>query len=133
MSRKDVVLSKLVNPVDSTQKFQLSSSFNSPATIIRYLDNVSYQINITTTNSIGVFTVQASLDYAVNESTNAVTNAGNWEDLTLSSTLVSNAANDVILVNLNQVPFNALRVSYTSSTAGTGTCEIFFMGKQIGG
>lgn len=112
----------------------LSATFISAPTVVKFLDNVSYQINITTTNSVGTFSVQASNDYQQDEVTDAVTNAGTWADLPLGGgTPSAGAANDTILINLNQLPFNAIRVKYTSSVAGTGTCSIVLQARQIGG
>lgn len=128
MARKDTIRTELL----SSQS--LAASFNGPATIVRFLDNCSYQINITTTNSIGTFTVQGSNDYDVYSPSDAPETTGNWVDLTLGGgTPFANAANDSIIIDLNQIPFNALRVKYTAGTAGTGRCDIWFVAKQIGG
>ena len=112
----------------------LSASFNSPATVIKFTDNVSYQINITTTNSVGSFSVQVSNDYAVNPmDPQDITNPGTWDTLTLSGTPTVNSANDVIVISLNQLPYDAIRLAYTSSVAGTGVCTAYLTSKQIGG
>lgn len=113
----------------------LAASFNTSPTMVKVLDNCSYQINITTSDSIGTFKVQASDDYqASGPNDNVVVNAGNWVDLTLAggSPTVS-AANDHIIINLNQLPFNAIRLDYTAGTAGTGTCDIWVVCKRLGG
>lgn len=129
MSRKNT----LVTPLVIGQS--LSASFNSAPTVVRYLDNCSYQINVTTTNSSGTFTVQASDDYYVNEGNDSVVvNPGNWVTLTLAGgTPFVAGANDSIIINLNQLPFYAIRLAYTSTAAGTGTCNIYIVNKQIGG
>jgi hypothetical protein len=112
----------------------LSSSFTSPVTFIKYLDNISYQVNVKTTNSTGTFAIQGSNDYNINEASPTVVNPGNWVTLPLGGGVpFANAANDNIIVDMNQVPFNALRLVYTSTTAGTGTCDAWIVGKQIGG
>lgn len=128
MSRKNTLQSEIL------QNQSLSADFISPVTVITYLDNISYQINITTTDSIGNFTVQGSNDYEIYTPTNEVQNAGSWVDLPLGGGIPNaNAANDQIIIDMNQVPFKALRISYDSLTAGTGTCDIWILGKQIGG
>lgn len=111
----------------------LAASFNSTPTIVSYMDNCSYQINVTTSNSTGTFSVQVSDDYQPQTpQLSAVT--GNWVDLSLGGgTPAVAAANDVIIINLNQLPFKAMRLAYTSTIAGTGTCNIFLFNKQIGG
>ena len=111
----------------------LAASFETAPTVVTYLDNCSYQINVTTSNSIGTFSVQGSNDYNVSLPSNTVTDNGTWADLDLGGTPIVNAANDVILINLNQLPFTAIRVAYTSGTAGTGVCDIILIAKQLGG
>lgn len=127
MSRKNTLYKKIA----SAQS--LAASFNSEPTLIKYLDNCSYQINVTTTNSIGSFAVQASNDYKVDEVDNIASASGNWVTLTLSGTPSVNAANDSIIIDLRQLPFNAIRITYTASTPGTGVCDIFIHDKQVGG
>lgn len=128
MARKNI----LTYQVASNQS--LSATFTSPATVINYLDNCSYQINIVTTNSIGTFSVQGSNDYQISDPMGAVVNTGHWIDLTLGGgTPFANASNDNIIIDLNQLPFGAIRLVYTSGTAGTGTCNIYLTCKQVGG
>jgi hypothetical protein len=120
----------LVYPVALNQS--LSSTFTTSPTIIRYLDNCSYQIVITTTDSIGTFAVQGSNNYQ--ENLGSIPSNSDWVDLTLGGgTPFVNAANDDIIIDLNQLPFNAIRLSYTSGTAGTGTCNIYLVCKELGG
>lgn len=113
----------------------LTTSFTTTPTVINYLDNIAYQIIITTSNSIGTFAIQASLDYRPAAAPEfPVANSGTWTDLTLGGgTPYANAANDTIAISMNQVPFSALRVSYTAGTPGTGTCKIMLFAKAIGG
>lgn len=128
MARKNTVVYK----VKSAQS--LASGFTTNPTFINYLDNIAYQINVTTTNSTGTFVVQGSIDYAISEPGGAVTNAGNWCDLPLGGgTPTVAAANDVILIDMNQLPYVAVRVKYTSTVAGTGICDIYILAKQLGG
>jgi hypothetical protein len=127
MARKDT----LVYPIAAAQS--LSASFITPATAIRYTDNVSYQIVITTTNSTGTFNVQVSDDY-VPPSETANANPGNWVTLTLQGgTPTVASANDDIMISLNQLPFTGIRLQYVSGTAGTGIAKIVLTAKQIGG
>jgi hypothetical protein len=129
MARKNVV----VHEIASAQS--LAASFSTTPTIVKYYDNCSYQINITTSNSTGTFSVEVSNDYAVTEGgPEVVTNAGTWVALTLAGgTPAVAAANDTIMINLNQLPFYAMRLTYTSTVAGTGTCDVYITSKQIGG
>lgn len=133
MSRKHSLVTHLVNPTTSTPVFSLASSFTSPATVVRYLDNCSYQINISTTDSVGTFSVQVSDDYYVNEGNDLVVmNSGTWTTIPLSGGPVVSAANDSIVIDLRQLPFYATRLLYTSTTAGTGTAQIYITDKSIG-
>lgn len=127
MSRKSVLLPVVLETAKS-----LAASFTTTPTVISYQDNIAFQLNITTTNSTGVFAIQASMDYeaGVNGSGPAV--AGNWADLTLSGVPTVAAANDVVTISMNQVPYKALRLSYTPTIAGTGTVAILIMAKTVG-
>lgn len=127
MARKNVLPYKLATLQS------LSSNFTTPPTNITYTDNISYQINVTTTNSTGTFAVEVSDDYQRDATTNALINPGHWVALSLSGTPTVAGANDTIDIALQQVPYGAIRLSYSSIVAGTGTCDIYFLSKQIGG
>lgn len=130
MARKDI----LRYEVATAQS--MATTFTSSPTNIKYLDNIAYQINITTSNSTGTFSVQGSADYDQNQPGTAINNAGNWVDLPLggpTTAPVAAGANDSILIYMNQLPFSAIRVVYTSTVAGTGHCDIFLMARQVGG
>jgi len=129
MSRKNTLK---YNVFDPALFVSLATSFISNPTFIRNTDNVSYQIDITTTDSIGMFSVQVSDDYALGPD-NTVINPGTWVTLTLSAVPVAAAAPDTIGISLNQLPYDAIRLVYTSTTAGTGTATALLTSKQIGG
>lgn len=136
MAKKDTLITTLVNPVTNTTTFSLAASFNTPATVVRFLDNCSYQINVVTTDSVGSFAVEMSNDYYVNPVSGTIENSGNWIPLTLTSSLGAiptvAATSTNISINLNQLPFYAVRLAYSASTAGTGTATIFIADKVIG-
>lgn len=127
MSRKNTLEYQLLTDQS------LAASFISPVTLVQNLDNCSYQITIATSDSIGTFAVEASNNYNINEPTNNVSDSGDWAALDLGGIPAANGANDVILINLNQLPFKAIRVTYTSTTPGTGTCDVKLFAKQLGG
>ena len=127
MARKNVVVYQVGT------NLAMSANFTTAPTLIKYLDNCSYQINIATTDSTGSFSVEGSLDYAIDETTGKVTNPGNWIALVLSGTPTAAAANDSILIDLNQLPFNAIRLVYDSTVAGTGIANVYVMCRQLGG
>ncbi len=126
MSRRNVLIPQKIASAQS-----LSASFVSVPTMIPYGDNVSYQINVTTTDSQGSFYVQVSNDYSPNTPDYPTKNAGNWATLTLSGNPSVSSTNDVITLNLNQVPYKAIRLGYTSTVAGTGVCDIFVGYKDL--
>ena len=110
----------LNTPSQISPTVSLASSFNTISTSILNLDNVSYQIVITTTNSTGTFNIQCSSDNV------------NWA--TIGQAAVVAAANDIAVVWINQEycsPY--VRLAYTSTIPGTGTCSIILTAKDIGG
>jgi len=126
MARKDTLLFQVLHGQS------LATSFVSPPTVIRFTDNVSYQITVTTSSSVGTFSVQVSDDYAVGLGPE-VANPGTWNTLTLSGIPTVAGANDIISISLNQLPYLAIRLVYTSSVAGSGTCTAYITSKQLGG
>jgi hypothetical protein len=99
----------------------LSTAFNTVYTNMDRLDNVSYQINITTTNSTGIFTLQASSDPLF----------VNWSTVGTAATV--NGTNDTAIVWVNQEYCSAyVRLVYTPTIPGTGTCVIILTAKDIG-
>lgn len=130
MSRKDVLRYNLNQGVPQS----LASSFTTAPTAIKWGDNISYQITVTTSNSTGTFAVQASNDYCPSGPSEPPANPGNWVTLSLGGgTPTVNAANDIIVINLNQLPFMAVRLVYTPTIAGTGTADMWITSKQLGG
>ena len=128
MGRKNVLA-----PFKIASAQSLATAFQLAPTLVLFTDNITYQINITTTNSTGTFQVQVSNDYKIDETNNTVSNAGTWIPLTLSGTPVAAGANDNIVITLNQVGFNAIRLAYIPSVAGTGVIDAYIVTKQIGG
>lgn len=90
-------------------------------------------MNVTTSAASGFFTIQGSNDYDANEPGTQIVNPGTWVDLTLSGVPSVAGANDSILISMNQVPFNALRVQFTNTVVGAGTVDIIMQSKQLGG
>lgn len=128
-SSKHVLDTVRVNPSGASSQ-SMAASFNSLPTMIKYLDNISYQINITTSNSTGTFSIQGSNDFQAADGLSTAA-TGNWVTLTLSGTPTAAAANDNIMITMNQLPFRAIRLVYTSTIAGTGTCDCYIAAKQL--
>jgi hypothetical protein len=128
MARKNIVDHLLV------ENQSLSASFESAPTMVQWMDNISYQINCATIDSEGTFAVEASLDYVPSDPTQGKAAAtGNWVSLDIGGIPTISGANDVILIDLNQLPFKAIRLSYNSIVAGTGVCSIYINARQVGG
>lgn len=126
MSRKNTLKYQLLTAQS------LAADFISPVTFIRNTDNVSYQIDVITSNSIGNIYVEVSDNYAVTPD-NVVSNPGTWIRLSLSGQPVVSAADDIIGISLNQLPYDAIRLVYQSVTPGTGVCSAIITSKQLGG
>lgn len=109
----------------------LASSFISDVTNIRNTDNVSYSIHSTGGGSTGNFYIEVSNDYLAQGAD--VINPGVWVRLTLSGQPVLSGAVDDIGISLNQLPYEAIRLVYESTVAGTGICDAYITAKRLGG
>lgn len=107
----------------------MGASLTSTVTNIQYLDNVGVQLNFTTSDAVGTFQVQVSMDYSQDAAGN-VLNAGNWVTLTLNPSPTSASATDHIYIDINQVSAPYMRVTYTR-TSGTGTLTAYITGKML--
>ncbi len=128
MARKDVLLPIYISPTASDSaplSISLAADFVTVPTNVLYQDVVCYQVNITTSDSIGVFYVQVSEDYNKN------TQAGNWVDMGQAG--IANAANDTIVCEIDPGGRAFIRMRYDATTPGTGTCSILLTAKQLGG
>lgn len=85
---------------------------------------------------MGTFAIEASLDYRPAASPEfPAGNTGTWSALALggdSAAPEAAGANDSIIISLHQLPYSAIRIRYTSSIAGTGTCQIIMFAKSVG-
>ena len=113
MSRKNVL-----EPIIIAAAQSLSSSFTTPVSTVQFQDNLSYQLNITTTDSTGSFSLQGSDDNI------------NFADT--GNVILAQAANDTGVFAINQWPFKFVRLSYTSTVAGTGTVQIILHARTVG-
>lgn len=96
----------------------------SPITTVKFLDNVSIDVSWTGTPT-GEFKVQECLDYDVNAPSRAT-----WRDLAFATTILAAGAAGDHQMFLNQVPFYALRVTYTNAS-GTGTLNGKISAKMV--
>jgi len=125
VARKDVLAPIYVNST-TTSPFEfpisqsLAANFNTISTNVLYKDSIAYQMNVTTSDSVGQFYLQESVDNV------------NFVDVGACGTV--NAANTSIVVEVDisrTAPWIQLR--YQVGTAGTGMCQILLTAKQVGG
>lgn len=104
----------------------MSADITSLVTDIRYLDNISIQVqwNGSPTGSIDV---QGSLDYFQDTNGN-VTNPGHW---TGGIATASTAGGSPILMNLDQLAFPFIRVVYTHGASDATLLTAYISGKAI--
>jgi hypothetical protein len=123
MSDRPLIVPNINQPLISGQS--MATSFNGPASIIKHLPGISYDIAWTGTPT-GAFTVQVSNSYSVDSKGNPA-NAGNWYTLPSSSftgTLPapSGSAGTGFIDVLGTEAY-AVRLVYTASS-GTGSCTV---------
>lgn len=94
----------------------------------QYLDDVSIQVNLTSTPT-GAFSVQVSLDYSQNVD-GSVRNAGTWNSLTLSSsTAIAAGSPASLFIDVMNTGAPYMRLNYTR-TSGSGTATAYATGKS---
>jgi hypothetical protein len=114
MSRKTTLLPHLLSGLGT-----MSATLTSEPVNIDYTDNVGLQVKITTSNAVGVVTVEASI------------NGVDFVALTLVPALPAVAsASQSYLISLNQIPYHQIRVKY-ARTSGTGTLAVTVEAKSV--
>lgn len=100
----------------------LASSFSTAAVSVRYTDNVGVYIKTASvTSNTGSFIIEGTIDGV------------NWFDFGVSPSMTLAGANTSFAVNLNQVPFDQVRVSFTPGGGSpNGTAAIEIMAKSVG-
>lgn len=97
----------------------MAASITSPTTQIDKIDQLCYQVSWTSSNAVGVISVQGSVD---NE---------NFIDLTFTPVLTQpNSDNGSYLINLSLIPFPYIRLKYTR-TSGTGNMKVYLSAKGL--
>ena len=113
-----MTLKPVILPVKLIDAGDMSTSLISDVLNTQYMDNIGLQIVWTTSDAVGTWGVELSIDGAT------------WTPLTLSSVVTVAGTNDNAYLDLNQLSANLLRVVYTS-TSGTGTCDVWTTAKII--
>lgn len=126
--------------VKKTNKYQMTFGGSSTGTMtgtstitsnsqnVENFDNVGLEISWTGTPT-GTITINGSISAAFIQPGN--TNAGTFYPLTFSPGLTQPSGSaGGYLVDLNQVPFPVINVSYTNSS-GTGTLNVYIVSKDL--
>lgn len=97
----------------------MSADIIGPVTVADKLDQICYQVSWTSTNAVGVISVQGSVD--------GVT----FNDLTFNPLLTQpNSDNGSYLINLALIPFPYIRLKYTR-TSGSGRLTVYMSAKGL--
>jgi hypothetical protein len=106
-----------LNPFQLVSAGDMSATITSARVDIRYLDNISVQLNFTGSPT-GTFDVLGSIDGI------------NYIALTISPALAATGSGGQLLVDLNQlsVPFIKVRYNFTS---GSGSLDVWVSGKEV--
>lgn len=88
---------------------------------------INYSVSWAGTSPVGVITVQASDDYALN-SDGTVKTAGTWNTLPLSDTCDVSGNTGNGMIDIDQLAAYAIRLVYTR-TSGTGTMSAIISAK----
>lgn len=95
----------------------MSADIVGPTTQIDTADQVCYQVSWTSSNAVGVISIQGSVDGV------------NFIDLTFDPALTQPSSNNgSYLINLALLPFPLIRLKYTR-TSGSGTLNVFLSAK----
>ena len=114
--RKNVARSKKITDTQT-----LAANFNSDEYVITHLDNVGIMIVCgSVTDNTGEFKVEGYVKGPI------------FEELTVSPLVQLNDADQNFLLNLNQLPFEKIRITFTAA-GGTpdGSCDIYVMSKEL--
>ena len=112
MSRKNVTL-----PYRLISDVTIDENYTSSPTNIRYLDNVGIEL-VWTGTPTGTFYIEGTV-------------SGNtWQALDFGSAVSAVGAEGSHLLNINQCPYDQLRISYIA-TSGTGTLNGYIIAKEI--
>lgn len=103
-----------IYPVVTAQA--LSASFSTPTIDVGLFDRLSVEIEATTSDAAGSFTLQGSLDQSI------------WVALTTDAMSLA-GADKQILIDIQQTGIPFLRVTYTR-VSGTGTVTILAGAKE---
>ena len=106
-----------LNPHKIVSAGNMASNITSATVDVRYLDNISIQLNFTGTPT-GTFAVKGSVDNST------------FTALNLSETPSATGSAATLLLDLNQLSVPYINVIYMA-TSGTGSLDVWVSGKAI--
>jgi hypothetical protein len=114
--RKNVLL-----PFKLLSNQSLSASFSSAPVTIQYIDNIGITLACTgVTTNTGAFRIECSIDGI------------KWIDIGITPSMSLANANDDLIINLTQLPFAQLRVSFSpAGPTPNGSVVGYITGKMI--
>ena len=125
MARKD-----FTTPYKLAETQSLAAAFSTQKTNVHLSDNVGILVETSgVTDNLGTFSVEVRMVPAEGKGS-----PSSWATLTLDSVPTLTNSDQSFLINLNQVSFTEIRVSF--SAAGSipdGTANIWVTSRQVGG
>jgi hypothetical protein len=112
-----MALKNIIKPYHLMVDGDMSGNLTSSSVDVTYTDNVGFQLSFTGTPT-GEFACEGTIDEV------------NWSTLTFSSPPQAVGSADTHLLNINQIPYKKLRVTYTR-TSGSGTLNVHVMSKGL--
>lgn len=105
----------------------MAADIAGPVMTLDKVDQVAFQVKWTSSNAVGVISIQASNDpLAVTDPANA-----QWDDLTFTPALAQpNSNNGQYVINLALIPFTYVRFYY-DRTSGTGNMTVRTSAKGV--
>lgn len=95
----------------------MSADITGPVTEVSKIDQICFQVSWTSSDAVGVISIQGSVDGV------------NFEDLTFTTPLDQpNSDNNSYLINLALIPFPYIRLFY-DRTSGSGNLEVYLSAK----
>jgi len=114
MSRKTVILGhKVIDTGD------MSGNLTGLETNVTQLDNIGYIAEWSGTSPVGVLSVEVQ------------SGPSGWAALDFGSPLAVSGSSGSLIINVNQLPFEKIRVVYTA-TSGTGDLTVTLSSKVVG-
>lgn len=113
MSRKSILSLVLFSAGD------MSGNLTSSSISTKFLDNIGLLVEWTGSAPVGALTVEVQ------------NGQSGWSALDFGSVITVSGASGNLNININETPFEALRVKYTR-TSGTGALTVTLAAKTIG-